>query len=70
MAQRIAVSFDYEIRVVHPVHGEFQNAEEISDSPGTQAGDQVLAKHTECLDRIVPLGEKHLRAAERAFMTH
>ena len=24
----------------------------------------------ECLDRIVPLGEKHLRAAVRAFMDH
>lgn len=25
---------------------------------------------SECLDRIVPLGEKHLRAAVRAFMDH
>jgi len=25
---------------------------------------------SECLDRIVPLGEKHLRAAVHAFMTH
>jgi putative transposase len=25
---------------------------------------------SECLDRIVPLGEKHLRAAVRGFMTH
>jgi putative transposase len=25
---------------------------------------------SECLDRIVPLGEKHLRAAIRAFMDH
>jgi transposase InsO family protein len=25
---------------------------------------------SECLDRIVPLGENHLRAAVRAFMTH
>ena len=25
---------------------------------------------SECLDRIVPLGEKHLRAAVRAFVDH
>jgi putative transposase len=25
---------------------------------------------SECVDRIVPLGEKHLRAAVRAFMDH
>jgi transposase InsO family protein len=25
---------------------------------------------SECLDRIMPLGEKHLRAAVRTFMTH
>ncbi len=25
---------------------------------------------SECLDRIVPLGEKHLRAVVRAFMDH
>jgi transposase InsO family protein len=25
---------------------------------------------SECLDRIVPLGEQHLRAAVRAFMDH
>ena len=30
----------------------------------------VLSIKSECLDRIVPLGEKHLRAAVRAFMGH
>ena len=30
----------------------------------------VGSAKSECLDRIVPLGEKHLRAAVRAFMDH
>ena len=30
----------------------------------------VLSVKSECLDRIVPLGEAHLRAAIRAFVTH
>jgi len=30
--------------------------------------DAILARHS--LDRIVPLGEKHLRAAVRAFVDH
>ena len=30
----------------------------------------VLSIKSECLDRIVPLGEKHLRAAVRALMDH
>jgi Integrase core domain len=30
----------------------------------------VLSIKSECLDRIVPLGDKHLRAAVRAFMGH
>jgi transposase InsO family protein len=30
----------------------------------------VLSVKSECLDRIVPLGEAHLRAAVRAFVAH
>ena len=30
----------------------------------------VLSVKSECLDRIVPLGEAHLRAAVRAFVHH
>jgi len=30
----------------------------------------VLSVKSECLDRIVPLGEAHLRAAVRAFVNH
>jgi transposase InsO family protein len=30
----------------------------------------VLSLKSECLDRIVPLGEAHLRAAVRAFLAH
>ena len=30
----------------------------------------VLSVKSECLDRIVPLGEAHLRAAVRAFVGH
>jgi putative transposase len=30
----------------------------------------VLSVKSECLDRIVPLGEAHLRAAIRSFMVH
>jgi putative transposase len=30
----------------------------------------VLSVKSECLDRIVPLGEAHLRAAIRAFVVH
>ena len=30
----------------------------------------VLSVKSECLDRIVPLGEAHLRAAVRAFVDH
>ena len=30
----------------------------------------VLSVKSECLDRIVPLGEAHLRAAVRAFLAH
>ena len=30
----------------------------------------VLSAKSECLERIVPLGEKHLRAALREFVDH
>ena len=30
----------------------------------------VLSAKSECLERIVPLGEKHLRAAVREFVDH
>ena len=30
----------------------------------------VVSVKSECLDRIVPLGEAHLRAAVRAFVDH
>src|SRR4051812_28171495 len=30
----------------------------------------VLSVKSECVDRIVPLGEAHLRAAIRAFVAH
>ena len=41
-----------------------------SPNPNAYAERFVLSARSECLERIVPLGEKHLRAAVREFVDH